>query len=103
MLGRSIKMKLITVATYILLNLAALPMFLNGAPKEDAPDFNPLDWRRPVDNPVFTSAFGNNHDSILFVESDQEYPYFLIVSHTAKFAQLWRAKNFRGIATTGSW
>ena len=93
-LQRSIKMKPITVAIYILLNLAVLPMCLNGAPKEDAPDFSPLDWKRPIDNPVFTSAFGNNHDSILFVEPDQEYPYFLIVSHTAKFAQLWRAKKF---------
>ncbi len=69
-------------------------MYLDGAPKEDAPNFNPLDWKRPVDNPVFTSAFGNNHDSILFIEPEQEYPYFLIVSHTKKSAQLWRAKTF---------
>jgi arylsulfatase A-like enzyme len=57
-------------------------------------DFDPLDWRRPVDNPVFTSAFGNNHDSILFVEPEQEYPYHLIISHTKEAAQLWRAKKF---------
>lgn len=56
--------------------------------------FQALAWERPVDNPVFTTKFGNNHDSVLFVEEGQEYPYYLIVSHTAKFAQLWRAKKF---------
>lgn len=56
--------------------------------------FDTLTWVRPVDNPVFTTDFGNNHDSVLFVEEGQEYPYYLIVSHTAKFAQLWRAKKF---------
>jgi hypothetical protein len=57
-------------------------------------DFNPLDWRRPVDNPVFTSVFGNNHDSILFVEPELEYPYHLIISHTQEAAHLWRARKF---------
>ncbi|MEM9400103.1 MAG: hypothetical protein AAF984_07825 [Verrucomicrobiota bacterium] len=65
-----------------------------GASNEDTPPFDALDWKRPVDNPVFTSAYGNNHDAILFVESGQEYPYFLIVSHTPQAAQLWKTKTF---------
>ena len=64
------------------------------AAKKQAASFDPLDWKRPVDNPVFTSAFGNNHDSVLFVEPELEYPYHLIISHTPEFAQLWRAKKF---------
>ncbi|MGJ8678246.1 MAG: hypothetical protein ACSHX0_12060 [Akkermansiaceae bacterium] len=56
--------------------------------------FRPLDWYRLVENPVFTTEFGNNHDSVLFVEPDQEYPYYLIVSHNRNKAQLWRSKKF---------
>jgi len=52
------------------------------------------DWYRPVDNPVFTTKYGNNHDAILFVEPALEYPYHLIVSHTPAAAHLWRAKSF---------
>jgi len=87
-------MKKITVALSVCLTIVALPALLQGNPNESASNFDPLDWKRPVDNPVFTSAFGNNHDSILLVEPEQEYPYFLIVSHTGKSAQLWRAKTF---------
>jgi len=53
-----------------------------------------LNWYRPVDNPVFTTTHGNNHDSILFYEPDLEYPYHLIISHTPHAAHLWRSKNF---------
>mgnify|MGYP001801901515 FL=1 len=60
-------------------------------PDETVTAFDPLAWKRPVDNPVFTTDFGNNHDSVLFVEPDEEYPYHLIVSHLSKAAQLWRA------------
>ena len=56
--------------------------------------FDPLDWERPVDNPVFTTTFGNNHDSVLFVDSELEYPYYLIIIHTPQAAHLWRAKKF---------
>ena len=53
-----------------------------------------MDWERPVDNPVFTTTFGNNHDSVLFVDPELEYPYHLIISHTPQAAHLWRAKKF---------
>jgi len=53
-----------------------------------------VDWYRPVDNPVFTTTHGNNHDSILFVEPELEYPYHLIISHTPEAAHLWRTKEF---------
>jgi len=64
------------------------------AAKKETTTFDPLDWKRPVDNPVFTTTFGNNHDSVLFVDPDLEYPYHLIISHTAEAAHLWRAKKF---------
>ncbi len=51
-------------------------------------------WYRPVDNPVFVTTMGNNHDSILFVEPELEYPYHLIISHNSNGAHLWRAKIF---------
>jgi hypothetical protein len=51
-------------------------------------------WYRPVDNPAFITTKGNNHDSILFVEPELEYPYHLIISHTPTAAHLWRAKKF---------
>jgi len=62
--------------------------------EEKKDTFNPLSWKRPVENSVFTSSFGNNHDSILFIEPDHEYPYWMIVSHTQKYAQLWKSKTF---------
>jgi hypothetical protein len=52
-------------------------------------------WHRPVDANVFTTTKGNSHDSVLFVEPELEYPYYLIVSHTTKFAHLWQGKVFR--------
>lgn len=52
------------------------------------------DWYRPVDVNAFITTKGNNHDSILFVEPDLEYPYHLIISHTKQAAHLWRAKKF---------
>ena len=51
-------------------------------------------WHRPVDNPVFTTTHGNNHDSIIFYEPELEYPYHLIISHELSGAYLWRAKTF---------
>ena len=38
----------------------------------------------PVDTSVFVTTKGNNHDS-LFVESELEYPYHLIISHTPQY------------------
>ena len=52
------------------------------AAKKQTSSFDPLDWKRPVDNPVFTTTHGNNHDSVLFVDPELEYPYHLIISHT---------------------
>ena len=53
-----------------------------------------LGWHRPVDANVFVTTKGNNHDSVLFVEPELEYPYHLIISHTIKHAHLWRTKKF---------
>ncbi len=55
---------------------------------------DPTAWHRPVDNPVFTTEQGNNHDSILFYEPELEYPYHLIVGHWQSGAHLWRARSF---------
>ena len=49
-------------------------------------------WHRPVDANAFVTTKGNNHDSVLFVEPELEYPYHLIISHTPQFAHLWRSK-----------
>lgn len=54
----------------------------------------PLSWYRPVDQPVFTNQYGNNHDAIIFREEGGEYPYYLIISHEKSAAHLWRAKEF---------
>ena len=51
-------------------------------------------WHRPVDANVFITTKGNNHDSVLFVEAELEYPYHLIISHTPQHAHLWRTKKF---------
>jgi hypothetical protein len=77
-----------------LLGLALLQVFTNAKADIDPSAFDPLAWHRPVDNPVFTSAFGVNHDSILFIEPGNKYPYYLIISHTPQADQLWRAKKF---------
>ena len=52
------------------------------------------EWYRPVDQPVFTTSYGNNHDAILFVEMGLEYPYHMIVSHEKSAAHLWRTREF---------
>lgn len=51
-------------------------------------------WHRPVENNVFTSDYGNNHDAILFIEPDLDYPYHLIISGQTTHAYLWRTKAF---------
>lgn len=80
---------------FILIAVLLLPvMHVSDAdelPKSDDPW---MQWHRPVDNPVFSTTMGNNHDSILFVEPELEYPYHLIVSHTPERAHLWRTKTF---------
>jgi len=53
-----------------------------------------LSWERPMDDNTFITSKGNNHDSVLFVDHELEYPYHLIISHTPKAAHLWRAKKF---------
>ena len=65
-----------------------------GQTEGSARGLDPTAWHRPVDNPVFTTVHGNNHDSILFHEPELEYPYHLIVSHWQSAAHLWRAKSF---------
>ncbi|MFT4801716.1 MAG: hypothetical protein ACI93N_001491 [Flavobacteriaceae bacterium] len=59
-------------------------------------------WYRPVDNSVFTFNYGNNHDPIIFVDSNLEYPYHLLVSgwgctsetNNLPLTYLWRSKKF---------
>ncbi|BCX49057.1 hypothetical protein HAHE_29650 [Haloferula helveola] len=52
------------------------------------------EWYRPVDQPVFSTTHGNNHDAVIFFEPELEYPYHLIVSHETSGAYLWRATSF---------
>lgn len=77
--------------SFIIFVLGAL---LCSASAEGQDDFDALAWQRPVDNPVFTTEFGNNHDAVLFVEPEAEFPYYLIASHTNKSSQLWRSRKF---------
>jgi hypothetical protein len=72
--------------------IAGSPAWAQPASETDGPDG--MGWHRPGDQPVFTTEHGNNHDVILFVEPELEYPYHLIVSHEASGADLWRAKRF---------
>lgn len=51
-------------------------------------------WHRPADDNAFTPDHGNNHDAILFVEPELEYPYHLIISGQKSHAYLWRTKTF---------
>ncbi|MEM9280707.1 MAG: hypothetical protein AAGA96_02680 [Verrucomicrobiota bacterium] len=60
-------------------------------PEQDDPW---LHWHRPADVNPFVTTMGNNHDSVLFVDLELEYPYHLIISHTPKAAHLWRTKKF---------
>ena len=55
-----------------------------------------------VDANAFVTTKGNNHDSILFVEPELEYPYHLIISHTPQYAHLWRTRSFMS-SSIGSW
>jgi len=39
-------------------------------------ELGPSDWTKwvwPVDQPVFSTEYGNNHDAILFVEPHSDY------------------------------
>ncbi len=82
----------ITNAAFLCTVVTSISLSHGGeAPKTPDPW---TEWYRPVDNPVFVTTKGNNHDSILFVEPDLEYPCHLIISHTPKAAHLWRTKTF---------
>ena len=74
--------------------LASLCLISVMAFAQDQPKPDWSNWYRPADNPVFTTAFGNNHDSLLFIDHDLEYPYHLIISHEPEAAHLWRTKEF---------
>jgi len=83
--------------------LLLLPIVGGSSVAQSKPDWQRLpdtiesdwtDWFRPVENPVFTTHHGNNHDAIIFVNKKREYPYKLIVSHEPSHAYLWRTKNF---------
>lgn len=79
----------------MLMLLAASTVCMAQAGPAGEPDLPKwAQWSRPVDNPVFTTRYGNNHDAILFVEPQLEYPYHLIISHTPEAAHLWRGKTF---------
>ncbi|HAE12109.1 MAG TPA: hypothetical protein DCG39_10760, partial [Opitutae bacterium] len=80
-----------------LIFLCQIAYFLASAPPELAAkdsDDPWVAWHRPVDANAFVTTKGNNHDSVLFVEPELEYPYHLIISHTPQFAHLWRSKKF---------
>jgi len=62
-----------------------------------------LGWHRPVDANVFATTMGNNHDSVLFVEPELEYPYHLIVSHTPNLLISGEPRNSHGAVKTGNW
>jgi hypothetical protein len=67
-----------------------------------------LGWHRPVDSNVFATTMGNNHDSVLFVEPELEYPYYLIMRLSSQYFYLWQGKVFRMrkvqfVAVTGKW
>ena len=72
--------------------LATLAFAQSGSDAKANSDW--IEWFRPVDNPVFTVEHGNNHDCILFIEPELEYPYHLIISHEPSGADLWRTKTF---------
>ena len=60
------------------------------------------DWHRPVDQNVFTTDHGNNHDTIFFVEPDHPtHKYHLIVSHETSGADYWRTNDFSW--SSGTW
>ena len=52
-------------------------------------------WYRPVDQPVFSTTDGNNHDAVIFHEpTGSTYKYYLIVSHESSNAFLWGTNSF---------
>ncbi|MBT8045261.1 MAG: hypothetical protein KJO79_09955, partial [Verrucomicrobiae bacterium] len=52
-------------------------------------------WYRPVDQPVFSTTDGNNHDAVIFYEpSGYTYKYYMIVSHESSNAFLWATNTF---------
>lgn len=53
-----------------------------------------LNWYRPVNQPVFSKDHGNNHDPVLFIDHQLDYPYQMIISHTESAAFLWKAHEF---------
>lgn len=87
------KMKRAHVSTSFLV-VAFVAVYLCHAEKPSMDKDPWIGWYRPADNNAFITTKGNNHDSILFVEPELEYPYHLIISHTPKAAHLWRAKKF---------
>lgn len=76
--------------------LAALPMAASGQDRVALDPEQPVwtQWHRPVEDNVFITTMGNNHDSILFHDPELEYPYHLIISHTPEAAHLWRTQSF---------
>mgnify|MGYP001163963215 FL=1 len=84
----------ITMITQICTVMAVLLLTPNYG-KERTGQTDPwLGWHRPVDANAFVTSKGNNHDSVLFVDHELEYPYHLIISHTPQYAHLWRTKKF---------
>jgi len=94
----------------MILLLMSIPVMVTGVlcfageevkldPKK--PDW--VQWHRPVDQPVFSTTMGNNHDSIIFYDPKLEYPYHLIVSHEPAAAHLWRAKKFSWSSEDWEW
>lgn len=74
--------------------LIGLLLFCGGLSAQEPSESNWAEWYRPVEDSVFTTSHGNNHDSILFHDPTLKYPYHMIVSHTRDAAHLWRAKRF---------
>ena len=71
------------------------------APEEQV--VNTDGWHRPVENPVFTTDFGNNHDAIILVDSSQTpRKYYLLLSgwqcdkteNGKPLTYLWRTTDF---------
>lgn len=91
---------LLLILFIIQLNLISIPSFSEELPlfPKASEKFQPnqIQWINPpgVGNPVFTSNHGNNHDPILFVDTDQEYPYHLLISHEKGGAHLWKTKSY---------
>jgi hypothetical protein len=91
--------RLVVIGAFFLTGLAAAGCTsskegANASRADSGSDATWADWYRPVENPVFTTEHGNNHDPILFVDQRLEYPYHLIVSHRGDGTDLWRASDF---------